>query len=70
MTVGELEQRVAVLEREIAELRQLIGQSRPPRRAWETTFGIFANCPEFDEAVRLGREYRDQVNRESLEESE
>ena len=26
------------------------------------TFGMFAADPDFDEIVRLGREYRDQVN--------
>jgi len=26
------------------------------------TFGMFAADPEFDEIVRLGREYRDRVN--------
>jgi hypothetical protein len=30
--------------------------------------GTFADDPTFEEAVRLGREWRDQVNRESLEE--
>jgi hypothetical protein len=29
------------------------------------TFGMFAGDPEFDEIVRLGREYRDHVNSEN-----
>jgi hypothetical protein len=30
----------------------------------EETFGMFGEDPEFDEIIRLGREYRDQVNAE------
>ena len=69
MTVAELEQRVANLERELADLKQTIAH-RPKPRAWESTVGMFADSPEFDEAIRLGREYRDQANRESLENTE
>jgi hypothetical protein len=27
------------------------------------TFGMFADDPDFDEVLRLGREYREQENR-------
>jgi hypothetical protein len=30
----------------------------------EETFGMFGDDPEFDEIIRLGREYRDQANTE------
>ena len=63
MTLEQLEQRVYDLERQVAELR---GERRPlrPLSSVGETFGMFANDPEFDEIVRLGREYRDQVNSE------
>ena len=51
-----LEQRVAELERKVAELTAEAARKKDPWR----TFGIFQNDPDFDEAVRLGREYRDQ----------
>ncbi len=63
MTLEQLEQRVHDLERQVAELR---GELRPlrPLSSVEETFGMFAADPEFDEIVRLGREYRDRVNSE------
>jgi prefoldin subunit 5 len=48
MTLEQLEQRVNELERQVAELR---GELKPLR-------------PDFEEIVRLGREYRDQANSE------
>ncbi len=61
MTLEQLEQRVHDLERQVAELRS---ERRPlrPLGGVQETFGMFAGDAEFDEIVRLGREYRDQVN--------
>jgi hypothetical protein len=61
MTLEQLERRVIDLEREVAELRSEVHPLRPFADASQT-FGLFANDPEFDEIVRLGREYREQVN--------
>ena len=66
MTLEQLEsRRVIDLEREVAELR---GQMKPQRRlpSVRETFGMFADDPEFDEIVRLGREYRSQANAEEM----
>ena len=63
MTLEQLEQRVHDLERQVAELRGELKPLRPMARVQET-FGMFAEDPEFEEIVRLGREYRDQVNSE------
>ena len=63
MTREQLEQRVHDLERQIAELR---GESMPlrPLGGVQETFGMFAGDAEFEDIVRLGREYRNQVNAE------
>jgi hypothetical protein len=63
MTLEQLEQRVHALERELAELRQ---QIRPlqPLPSVAQTFGMFADDPDFEEVIRLGREYREQANAE------
>jgi len=63
MTLEQLERRVHDLERQVAELRAV---QRPLRSlsSVKETFGMFAADPDFDEIVRLGREYRDQVNSE------
>jgi hypothetical protein len=52
------------LEQEVAELRREVRPLRPLQDV-EATFGLFANDPEFDEVVQLGREYREQVNSET-----
>ena len=61
MTLEQLERRVDDLERQLAELRR---DSKPlgPLPRVDDTFGMFADDPEFDDIVRLGREYREQVN--------
>jgi len=61
MTLEQLERRVDDLERQLAELRR---DSKPLRPLPDVadTFGMFADDPDFDDIVRLGREYREQVN--------
>ncbi len=53
-----LEKRVAVLETELAQLKKSI---RPDRTWWRAIQGGFANDPVFDQAMRLGREYRESL---------
>jgi hypothetical protein len=65
MTVAELEQRLVAVERELAELKHRVAHPEPSK-AWMTTFGAFRDDPLFDEAVRLGREWREEVNRETM----
>ena len=59
----QIEQRVATLERELAELKS----SRPKRRLgnpWLRMHGMFANSPLFDEWVQAMEEYRRQRDEE------
>lgn len=63
MAIDELEKRVALLEREVSELKRQLRLSRGPKN-WESTVGMFADDPDFGEIVRLGKEYRDQQNQE------
>lgn len=60
MAAPSSEERVASLE---AELKQLKQQSEAEKlsgtpRGWQRIVGIFNDDPEFEEAVRLGREWR------------
>jgi len=64
MTLDQLERKVNELERQVAELRNELRPLRPLGNPADT-FGVFREDPLFDEIVRLGREYRDQVNAES-----
>ena len=61
LTAGSIERRVDDLERQLAELQRDNKPLQPLPRI-EETFGMFADDPEFEEIVRLGREYREQVN--------
>ena len=54
-----IEKRVEELEKKVAELSRKPGPSLRKKDPWRT-FGIFKDDPDFQEAVRLGREYREQ----------
>ncbi len=57
-----LEQRIAHLEKQMSHVLEKI-ESRPQKPGWITEItGSFENCPEFDEIVRLGREFRKEMN--------
>lgn len=54
-----LEQRVEELEKTVADLEAQVGTT-PREKRWERSTGVFANDPEYDSAMRLGREWREQ----------
>lgn len=61
----QLEKRIAHLEAEVAQLKNKVenGQSSP---WWEKLAGT-ADNPAYDEAMRLGREYRNSLRPSSVE---
>lgn len=67
MTVIELERRLTAVEQEIAQLRAQLSAREPHGDNWlEAVAGTFAHDPIFDEAMRLGRQWRRGENRKSL----
>ena len=55
----QLETRVAILERELAQMKQMVAESLQDKRPWWLKIaGTFENDSTFDEAVRLGQEWR------------
>jgi hypothetical protein len=62
MAAETLEQRVKKLENKIQEveerLAEQVGNAIPKKRGWRWFVGIDANNPHFEEAVRLGQEWR------------
>jgi hypothetical protein len=58
-----LEQRVEQLEQELAQLKQQVQTITPsPQQPWwEKIVGVFADDPDFEAAVELGKEYRQSL---------
>jgi hypothetical protein len=62
MSKVDLEARVAVLEKEQARLREILERKSPaPKLSLKTYAGSWADDPDLDEAMRLGREYRESL---------
>lgn len=56
----QLEERVAILEAEVARLKnQIEHQAENATPWWKKVSGTFKGNPAFDEAMSLGREYRE-----------
>jgi len=74
MTTAQIEKRLAALEAEVAKLKSSstspppTSPSSPPKKKqwWNEIAGVFANAFMFDEAMRLGRKWRESENRKSL----
>ena len=60
--IEKLEQRLTALEAEVAKLKEQGKNGVSDTRPWpEKIFGTFANDPDYEEAMRLGREYREST---------
>ena len=67
MVAASLQQRVAALEAEVARLKARIEAKEQPADPWlQTVWGAFADDPAFEEAMRLGREYRESLRPKRL----
>lgn len=53
-----LDQRMAALEKEMADLRAAVLRLHPVKKDWRSTFGILPHDDMSREADRLGHEYR------------
>jgi hypothetical protein len=63
----QLEQRVAHLEAEVAQLKNKIENGETSKPWWERVAGTFADNSAYDEAMKLGREYRDSLRPSSIQ---
>ncbi len=61
MAAVSLEDRVALLEAEIARLKTALKGVNSSTPQWQKIVGVFANDPAFTEAMHLGREYRESL---------
>lgn len=57
-----LEDRITIIEAELETLKRKIEDKEVTKpRGWRSVVGVFADDPEFEEAMRLGREYRESL---------
>lgn len=62
MAVPGIEHRVAALEADVARLKEQLEKAVPAKRDWlDDIYGAFENDPIYEEAMRLGREYRESL---------
>ena len=63
MPTHSVEERLTALEKELAQVKQLLAKdtTSTPVYPWDKVFGSFADSEGFEEAVQLGREYRESL---------
>jgi hypothetical protein len=61
MVTSALEKRVAALEKELAAIRRQIEAARSAKPWWERIAGTFEHDPVYEEAMKLGRKYRESL---------
>ena len=64
-TTTQIEERLSALEEEVAQLKakSMTEPVRQSERWWHKIAGTFADNPDFEEAMRLGREWRESQNK-------
>jgi hypothetical protein len=61
MSAGSLEERVAALEAEVAQLKNQIGNREIEKTGWKAMVGTFLNDPYYEKAMKYGRQYRESL---------
>lgn len=66
MATRTLEERMTAMEKELAQLKQQLQVGKLPETEprWKQIIGVFKDDPLFDEAERLGREWRESQRME------
>jgi hypothetical protein len=60
MTTMQIEKRLTALEKDMARLK---AGAKSTNRWWDEIAGVFADDPLFEQAVRLGRQLPDPLDR-------
>jgi hypothetical protein len=63
MANATLEERIAKVEADLVQVKQQLGKAQSPASVpwWKKIVGVYKDDPEFVEAMRLGREYRESL---------
>lgn len=70
MTTATIEERLTQLEEKVARLSNELDKepaAAPKTAWWKKIVGVYKDDPEFAEAERLGREYRESLRPKSDE---
>jgi len=68
MAAETMEARLSTLEREIAQIKRLLrSKSVPTQPWWERIAGVFEDDPVFEQAMKLGRQYRESLRPRGVE---
>jgi len=61
MASTSVESRLTALEKELAQIKQQLQSNKIDATIpwWQQISGVFKDSPEFEEAVRLGKEWRE-----------
>lgn len=62
MSPTELEKRVAVLEKELTRLKNRVETVGAEKPWWERITGTFEKDPVYEQAMKLGRKYRQALD--------
>ena len=66
MASASLEQRVTALEAEVAKLKSQLAERNLTKPWWEQIAGTFQNDSIYDQAMQLGRQYRQSLRPKPL----
>jgi hypothetical protein len=58
---ADLEKRVAALEHEISDVKQVLAAAGSSKKNWRQTVGMSKDDPGFGEMIELGRAIREQA---------
>jgi hypothetical protein len=62
MAMPEIELRIEALEVEVSQLKRRLDTALQPAKPWwQEIYGTFADDPLYEEAMRLGRKYRESL---------
>ena len=61
MAGGNLEERVAALEAEVAQLKNRFLNREVEKTGWRAMVGAFLNDPYYEKAMKYGRQYRESL---------
>jgi hypothetical protein len=62
-----LDQRVAILEQEVALLSRLVPHSNSANKNWRSALGMFSNDPIMKEIIEAGQEIRELDRQQARE---